>query len=48
MKRNGVLPADFEPDGSRPLQYYFDIDAAYYELFHHKPEAHTTSPPFVH
>jgi hypothetical protein len=36
MKRNGVLPEAFEPDGSHPLQFYFDVDAAYYALFHHE------------
>ena len=32
MKRNGVLPADFTPEG-KDLQYYFEIDDAYYQLY---------------
>lgn len=33
MKRNGCLPDSFAPDGSRDLEFYFDIDEKYYQRF---------------
>jgi hypothetical protein len=33
MKRNGVLSGDFQGDGSRDLQFYFDVDERYYRKF---------------
>jgi len=36
MKRNGILGADFTPEG-KDLQFYFDVDEAYYRSFWHEP-----------
>ena len=33
MKRHGLLSQDFVADGSKDLDFYFDVDEQFYRMF---------------
>jgi len=45
MQKNGHLPADFDAEQSRPLDFYFDIDERYYRSFWYQPSSGPAPAP---